>query len=170
MGSLQPGGTMFVEDCDSRGQINDPPFLANEWLHRKHEEASFKLGADVRRGSRIGRYLSSFGNDVSNIHCETFAPLFGKGEKVKSWCNANITALGQCPSQEEHYALGMELLKGSVESVSSKFLELDVCTQRDIDLASKSIEQVEDDSVTSYQIFSIPGGTIFQWWATKSIS
>jgi hypothetical protein len=141
--------------------------IANEWHHRRHDEASMKLGADVRRGSRIGRYLSSFGNAVTNnIHCDTFAPLYGKGVKVNPWRNASRTALGRCPSQEEHYDSGMELLKGSVESLSAKFLELDVCSQRDIDLARKSL-QVDDESPTSYQIFSIPGGTIFQWWATK---
>jgi hypothetical protein len=62
----------------------------------------------------------------------------------------------------------MDLVKGTLETVTPKFLSSGVATQRDIDLAWTSIEQVDDDTLTPYQIFSFPGGTFFQWWARKT--
>jgi len=105
---------------------------------------------------------------MTNIQCDTFVPIYGgKGVKIVPWLSANETALGKSPSPEEHYTLGMALFKGSLESLTPRFLELGVCTQRDVDLALKRVQQVEDDESTPYQICSIPGGMIYQWWATK---
>lgn len=172
--SLKSGGTLLIEDCQSKGEINDPPWMANSWLHRTHEDASVLLGANVERGAKVGRFLESFGRTLTDVQVDTFVPLFAKGVKIAPWCRwsdgggTSTTELGAYPNQEEHYELGMELIKGTLKSVTNKFLELGVATQRDIDLAWKSIEQVEDDSITSYQVFSFPGGTFFQWWARKT--
>lgn len=168
MQSLVAGGILFVEAMDSRGDVNDPPWMANTWLHRCQEEVSLSLGANGQRGSQIGRYLHSLGSQVTDIQVDSFVPLCGKGVKLRPWCQSTTTALGTLPSQEDLYALGMTLVKGTLETLTPILLSSGVATQRDIDLAWISIEQVEDDTLTPYQIFSFPGGTFYQWWARKT--
>jgi 2-polyprenyl-3-methyl-5-hydroxy-6-metoxy-1,4-benzoquinol methylase len=52
----------------------------------------------------------------------------------------------------------------SFESAAPKFLELGTCTEQELEAARKSLDQVE---ASDFQLFSIPGGQIFQWWTTK---
>lgn len=154
---LQPGGTLLVEDCHANGWFCDPPLYACQMLHEAHVRASLELGADVRRGPWIGGYMRKAG--LQEISVETFCPVFQKGIQMTSpWWDPNEV------STEEQFELGLQLLQQSLDSLSPKFLELNICSQLDIDQARESIQEV---SQREYQMFCIPGGHIFQWIGTK---
>jgi 2-polyprenyl-3-methyl-5-hydroxy-6-metoxy-1,4-benzoquinol methylase len=52
----------------------------------------------------------------------------------------------------------------SLELAAPQFLELGTCTEQELEAARKSLDQAE---ASDFQLFSIPGEQIFQWWATK---
>jgi len=72
------------------------------------------------------------------------------------------SALGPCMDPEEHFMLGMKLLRMSLDTSSQKMIELNVRSREEIDSAIQSIKDAEQ---RSYQIFSV--GIHYQWWATK---
>jgi 2-polyprenyl-3-methyl-5-hydroxy-6-metoxy-1,4-benzoquinol methylase len=159
---LKPGGTLLIEDCDATGAISDPPLYANTFIHEAHIAASLKLGADIRRGPWIGRYLVEAG--LQDIHGDSFVPIFGKGPTLTPWCRQPETLLGPVDSTTRHFDLGLQLLQMSLESLAPKLLELEICTQGELEKAYDSIASVEN---LDYQLFSVPGGKIFQWWGKK---
>lgn len=158
--ALKPNGILLVEDTNVSGCVNDPPFFANELLHKTHIPASLRLGGDVRRGPFIGRYMSTAG--LSRIRCNTFSPLFARGISLEPWCP---TASRMKLDTEAHFDLGVQLVRMSLESLAPKILEFGLVTQDDLDRAWESVRRVEEGP--DYQLFSIPGGQIFQWWGRK---
>lgn len=161
---LKAGGTLLVEDCDASGSTSDPPLYANTLFHDAHALASRNLGADIGRGPMIGSYFRELGLD--SIHCNSFVPMFGKGVTVLPWFGPGDT---QVDSQEAKFSLGLQLLEMSLfGSLKNKFLEMKLCAEEDLLLAKASIENAASPA-TKYQIFTIPGKKIFQWWAFKRL-
>jgi len=158
---LKPGGILLTEDCNGEGSFSDPPLLANTLIHKAHIQASLKLGADVRRGPWMGSYLRQAG--LQQIRSNVFVPVFAKGTELQPWCqdaNNNTTTVDAA----WHYQQGFQLLRMSLESAAPKLLELETCTEEELQAARKSLDEAE---TLEYQIFSIPGGQTFQWWAVK---
>jgi SAM-dependent methyltransferase len=154
---LKPGGVLLIEDCNAEGAVSDPPLFANTLIHRAHIEASLKLGADVRRGPWIGGYMKKTG--LESIQSNVFVPVFGKGVNIHLW----FQHTGEFDATA-HYEQCLRLLRMSVESAAPQFLELGTCTEQELEAARESLDQAD---ASDYQLFSIPGGQIFQWWATK---
>ena len=156
---LKPGGIMLVEDMNADGFVSDPPLYANDLIHRAHIAASLKLGADIRRGPKIGGYLRQIGmEDISN---HAFVPLFGKGVAIQPWCD---DADDDDFDSDWHCEQGMQLLRMSLESAAPNFLQLETCTKQELDIARESLSEVES---ADYQLFSVPGGQMYQWWGVK---
>ena len=160
---LRPNGILLIEDSHIQGFVSDPPLYACTLLHEAHIEVSLKLGVDVRRGPLIGGYIKQTG--LEDVKCNVFAPIFGKGVTVQPWDgNRN----GQHESNSvDRFELGLQLLRLSLDLLEPKFLELKVCSSDDIEQAKSSLDEV---NASSFQLFSIPGGQIFQWWARKGPS
>jgi SAM-dependent methyltransferase len=159
---LKRGGILLIEDADARGDFSDPPLFANEFINGRHIEASLRLGADVRRGPLMGQFMRDAG--LVDLNCDIFVPLFGKGVAVKPWCGSETTAIGPCHGPSKHFELGFQFLRMTLESLAPKFLELEVCTEDEIRRAKESLDEVDK---REYQIFTLPGGKVFQWWGTK---
>jgi len=160
---LKPKGIILIEDCNMECFISDPPLYACELLHRAHIEASLRVGGSVLRGPLIGGYMRQSG--LENIQCNVFVPVFGKGVTFRPWIGSSSVQMQDDNKSEEHFELGLQLLRMSLESLAPKFMELEVCTNQDLELAMDSLDITE---TRDYQLFSIPGGQMFQWWATKS--
>jgi hypothetical protein len=96
---------------------------------------------------------------LESIQSNVFVPLFGKGVNVYPW----FRHTGEFDAMA-HYEQGLRLLRMSLESAAPQFLELGTCTKQELEAARKSLDQEE---ASDYQLFTIPGGQIFQWWATK---
>lgn len=156
---LKPGGIMLVEDMNADGFVSDPPLYANDLIHRAHIAASLKLGADIRRGPKIGGYLRKIG--MGGIYNHAFVPLFGKGVAIQPWCDG---ANDDDFDSDWHYEQGMKLLRMSLESAAPNFLQLETCTKQELEIARESLSEVES---ADYQLFSVPGGQMYQWWGVK---
>lgn len=155
---LKPNGILLVEDLNAEGFLSSPPLYGCTLLHEAHIEVSLKLGADVRRGPRIGGYMKQAG--MKNIQCNVFVPIFAKGASVQPWCTSNHKQ----QDDKDRFGLGLQLLRMSLDSITQKILEKKVRTEDDVEQAKRSLENVDTQD---YQLFSIPGGQIFQWWGTK---
>ncbi|CAB9523571.1 biosynthesis O-methyltransferase [Seminavis robusta] len=179
---LKPGGTILVEDIYVPGATSlcHPPLYAHTFFHEMHTKASRKLGGDLTRGAKIGDYLQSLGS-LQNIQCNTFAPIFGRGVTVRPWTSHSQSA-NSSRSQENtdtstnRFNLGWSLLEQSLASLMPKLRELEVCTEEEVSRAEESLaswkrEQKakgdDDERTCSYQMFALPDGTVFQWWATR---
>lgn len=162
---LKPNGILLIEDCNAEGFVSNPPLYASQLLHEAHIEASLQLGADVRRGPLIGDYMKQAG--MVDIECNTFVPLFGKGITVQTWCRTGSSEHHRQWNEKdsnERFELGLKLLRMSLDSLTPKFLEMNVCIEEDLERARQSLNDVER---SDFQLFTIPGGQIFQWWSRK---
>ena len=83
--SLRQGDLLLSEEVHVGGLIADPPFLANDLLHKAIAELSQKLGGDQYRGPRIGGYMHNIG--MTDIRCNSFVPLYGRGVTLNPWCS-----------------------------------------------------------------------------------
>lgn len=166
---LKPGtGTLLIEDVNAEGFFSDPHFAAHALINARHIEASLQLGADVRRGPWVGGLMRQAGDGqmLDCIQCNSFVPMFGKGITFKPWVEDNSQEVqDRLLDPSTHYKLGVQLADMSLESLAPKFLELGVCTKEELEEAQASFESVKD---SEYQVFSFPGGQIFQWWAQRS--
>ena len=156
-GCLKPGGRLLVEDCHATGWFSDPPLYACHMLHDGHVRASLELGGDIRRGPWIGGYMREAG--LSEISYETFCPVFSKGVE-----NSNPWWSEEEATTDEQFELGLQLLQQSLVSLSPKFLDMGICSEKDVSRAQESIDEVED---REYQVFCVPGGHVFQWIGKK---
>jgi hypothetical protein len=156
---LKVGGRLFVEDCDASGHVTDPPVAGLDQLHDIHIKVSRELGADIERGRMIGSYFHQLG--LTEIICQSFVPIFGRGVKILPWGGNQYDTI----SQEEKFHLGIQLSDTSWRSLAPKFMEINRSTQEEVDKATESILGM---AKADYQVFSIPGGKIFQWIGTKA--
>jgi len=154
-------GIILIEDCDATGAVASPPWYVHELFHRGHTEASRKLGGDIRRGPHIGQYLLAAGITADNLFCSTFVPMFGHGVHLQGPISDGDDA--------RTFERGVRLLRMSFDSLRSKFLEMELCSPAEIDKAEESLRMMEqEDTAPAHQIFSLPGGKVFQWWATMT--
>ena len=163
-------GILLIEDCNACGYFSNPALYATDLINERHNAASLQMGADVRRGPWIGGYMRQAGNGLllRDIHVNSFVPMYGKGVAIKPWVETEGQGqtLDDRPDEASaHFALGLKLAEMSLDSLAPKFLELGVCTDKELERARKSLEEVER---IDYQVFSFPGGQIFQWWAQRS--
>lgn len=161
---LKPGGILLVEEPDSLGSMSDPEIFAIDFLGSAQQSAMSTLGGDFRRGCRIGSYIKSVGG-MTDIHCSSFVPLAGKGLTIPPWLGVAESPLGEWPSQDELFQLGLDFMTGSLDTMEPKLLEMGMCTEAEMKRARDSIDKVAD---LDYQIHTCRAGKMFQWWATKS--
>ena len=157
---LKQNGILLIEDCNMEGFVSSPPLYACTLLHEAHIQVSLKLGADVRRGPMIGEFMKRVG--LKNVQCNVFAPIFGKGVAVQPWCETKSEQSENI--RDPHFELGLLLLRMSLDSLTPKILDMDICTNDDLERARQSVDEI---AAKDYQVFSIPGGQVYQWWAKK---
>ena len=155
---LRPGGTLLVEDMNLGGYVAEPPLRAHALIHRAHAAASLTLGGDIGRGPRIGGYLRDAG--LGQVRSHAFVPLFGRGVEVQPWCDVDSGDFDPI----QHFEQGLKLLRMSLESAAPIFLKLGTCTEDELVAARESLPDAE---TAEYQLFSLPGGQMFQWWGVK---
>ena len=177
---LKPGGILLVEDtCTtttagaSSSAVCDPPLFAHEFFHERHCKATLQLGGDLSRGAKIGNYMSNLG--LHNVHCNSFAPIFGKGVEVQPWTSNQNEPYSHNPNRRlprEMFDAALNLLDLSLRSLIVKLKEMRLCSDEEAEQAQASMDECKKriysaDDPASYQILSLPDGTIFQWWANK---
>ena len=161
---LKPGGILLVEEPDSLGSMSDPEIFAIDFLGSAQQTAMSNLGGDFRRGCLIGNYIKTVGG-MTDIHGSSFVPLAGKGLIIPPWLGVEESPLGKWPSQDELFQLGLDFMKGSLDTMEHKLLEIGMCTEAEMKRARESIDKVAD---LDYQIHTCRAGKMFQWWATKA--
>jgi len=163
-------GILLIEDCNACGYFSNPALYITDLINERHNAASLQMSADVRRGPWVGGYMRQAGNGLllRDVRVNSFVPMYGKGVTIKPWVE-NVgegqTLDGRPNEASAHFALGLKLAELSLDSLAPKFLELGVCTDEELERARKSLEEVERNH---YQVFSFPGGQMFQWWAQRS--
>ena len=167
--ALKPGGILFVEDVDQFGQICDPPsFEACDLLQKTRAEASRKMGGDVERGRMIGEYFRQL--ELDSIRCHSFVPLYGRGVAIEPWGGRQVfQEYDSGQTNEDRYQLGLVFIVLTLESLTPNLLRLGLASPDDIARARDSISRVSSPEV-EYQIFSFPGGKIFQWVGEVPVS
>lgn len=132
-----------------------------------HAKATQKLGGDLTGGAKIGNYMR--GQSLKDINCNSFAPAFGRGFKLQPWTSTPSEPSAEIPSSLK-FEFGRKLFQHSLTSSIPKLRELDLRSEEELKEAQESllVFQLElDRKRIKSQIFSLPDGTIFQWWGRK---
>lgn len=119
--------------------------------------------------------------DLRQVQCNSFAPVFGRGCDLQPW-TTKVRNVGSEPASGENiddeeamtasekFEAGWDLFERSFCSLAPKLKELKVCTDEELKLARESLGAYQRSSTSDdggVQLFCLPDGTIFQWWATK---
>jgi len=95
------------------------------------------------------------GSLLEDIRSSSFVPMHGRGLSLQPWVDGERSEEADFDAST-CFVETLDLVEMTLDTLAPKFLELNVCTEDELDRARKNLEDLKNSN--AYQTFSFPGG------------